>query len=507
MSRVTIVQGIKTREYNVASGTTLLELLRLEGYSVPAPCGGNGTCGKCLVSVETAGERHIVRACSTTLRGDCRIILPQDNEITETAGSVSKACGCGPLGVAVDLGTTTVAAELVELETGTVIASTAARNVQAPYGADVISRIQYIMTHPDGLSTLSGIIREQVTAMAETLCETAGANFPQLQEISIAGNTIMQHIYAELDPSPIATYPFPPKTLFDGEASSRIKDLVPPVRFCPCVSGYVGGDIVAGLYAAGFHEKTGNHLFLDIGTNGEMALLSQERLLACSVASGPAFEGAEISCGMLYGKGAIHRVSHQGSMLKLQVAGGCTPRGLCGSGLIDLLAALLELGVVDETGRLLPPDEASAVFGAVLEEDENENGILYLSTDRQVFFSQADVRKLQLAKAALAAGIEILLTQAGISPEQLDTLSIAGAFGSSLMPESAMKIGMIPEIPTEKLRVLGNTALEGARLAMTSQEAEAAMLELQKRCQYLELSGNAAFSDAFVDHMSFEEED
>lgn len=507
MSRVTIVQGTKTREYSAAAGTLLLEFLRLRGYSVPAPCGGNGTCGKCLVTMETAGERRTVRACCTVLSGDCRIILPEDNEITETAAVPgSEACPCGPLGLAVDLGTTTVATELVELTTGAVIASTAARNAQGSYGADVISRIQYIMTHPDGLSTLSGIIREQVTGMAETLCKTVGADFRQLQEISIAGNTIMQHIYAGLDPSSIAAYPFTPKTLFDGGGTDLMAYHVPPVRFRPCVSGYVGGDIVAGLYAAGFHEKNGNHLFLDIGTNGEMALLSQERLLSCSVASGPAFEGAEISCGMLYGTGAVHRVSHQGSMLKLQVAGGGTPKGLCGSGLIDLLAALLEMGVVDETGRILPPDEAPSVFGAVLEADKNENGILYLRFDRQVFFTQGDVRKLQLAKAAVAAGIEILLAQAGISPEQLDTLSIAGAFGSNLRPESAMKIGMIPEIPTEKLRVLGNTALEGARLSLVSRDADAAMIGLQKRCHYLELSGNAAFSDAFVEHMSFEED-
>jgi uncharacterized 2Fe-2S/4Fe-4S cluster protein (DUF4445 family) len=264
----------------------------------------------------------------------------------------------------------------------------------------------------------------------------------------------------------------------------------------------VGGDITAGLLASGLYETPGLSLFLDVGTNGEMALGGKDGFLCCSVASGPAFEGAEISCGMASAPGAVRHVALEGGVFQLDVVGDERPRGLCGSGLIDLLAALLRRGAVDETGRLLPPDEAEEKF-AFVGEDEDENGICYLTDDHSVYFTAGDVRKLQLAKAAVAAGISRLLGEAGTAPEQVERLYIAGGFGGGLDPGSAAAIGMIPAQLKDKVVSLGNSALEGAACLAAEPEKWQTLLEIQKNCRYLELSGDGQFSAAFVENMIF----
>jgi uncharacterized 2Fe-2S/4Fe-4S cluster protein (DUF4445 family) len=243
-------------------------------------------------------------------------------------------------------------------------------------------------------------------------------------------------------------------------------------------------------------------LFLDVGTNGEMALGGKDGFLCCSVASGPAFEGAEISCGMASAPGAVRHVKLEHGTFRLDTVGDEKPRGLCGSGLVDLLAALLECGAVDETGWLLPPEEAPEAF-PFLEEDEDGNGVCYLTNDRTVYFTAGDTRKLQLAKAAVAAGIGRLLAEAGATAEQVDRLYIAGGFGGGLDPKSAAVIGMIPKALQHKVVSLGNTALEGAaRLAAHPGEWEK-LTEIQKNCRYLELSGDGQFSEMFVEQMLF----
>lgn len=327
----------------------------------------------------------------------------------------------------------------------------------------------------------------------------------QVRELSLAGNTIMQHIFLEMDPASIAVAPYRPMTLFDSVLPVRVPELPGmDVYLAPCVAGYVGGDITTGLLASGLWEKKGPSLFLDVGTNGEMALGGKGGFLCCSVASGPAFEGAEICCGMLSGPGAIRHVSWDRGGLRLDVVGRGEPCGLCGSGLIDLLAVLLETGVVDETGRLLPPEEAPEEMAPYLGEDENENGIFYVTADRRVYFTAQDVRKLQLAKAAVAAGIEVLLETAQLSASEVETLYIAGGFGGGIDPESAAAIGMIPQELQHRIVSLGNSALAGVGQTVLRPELRNKLLEIQKSCQYLELSGNSAFTDAFVEQMLFE---
>ena len=397
-----------------------------------------------------------------------------------------------------DIGTTTVAVKLFDLKDGRELGVKSAWNAQAPYGADVITRCQFIMEHEEGLERLSGLIRDQVFRMADELRREE-----KIDEFFLAGNTVMEHIFMGLSPVSIATAPFKPLSLFDGGEVFAEKGAA--LSCSPCVAGYVGGDITAGLLASGLDEKEECSLFLDVGTNGEMALGGMNGFLCCAVASGPAFEGAGISCGMASADGAVSRVRWEEDGPVFQVIGGGEAKGICGSGLLDLLAMLLELELVDETGRLLPPDEAPEGFERWLSEDENGNGVFHL-TDR-VSLSAADVRQLQLAKAAVAAGIAVLTETAGIRADQIDRLYLAGGFGAYLNVESAVAIGMLPDCLKERTVSLGNSALAGAAMALLSGEKRKQLLKIKEKCQYLELSGNKSFNRLYPEHMMFGGED
>lgn len=497
MSRVLVEHsgGIKALESQY--GESLLDLLRRGGFSVSAPCGGNGTCGKCRVRL---GDGRKVLACRTPAE-DCRVILEENSggAICTDSGATAKSVEAREgIGAAVDIGTTTVAVKLFDLKDGRELGVKSAWNAQAPYGADVISRCQFIMEHEDGLDRLSGLIRDQVFRMADELRREE-----KIDEFFLAGNTVMEHIFMGLSPVSIATAPFKPLSLFDGGEVFAEKGAA--LSCSPCVAGYVGGDITAGLLASGLDEKEECSLFLDVGTNGEMALGGMNGFLCCAVASGPAFEGAGISCGMASADGAVSRVRWEEDGPVFQVIGGGKAKGICGSGLLDLLAMLLELELVDETGRLLPPDEAPEGFERWLSEDENGNGVFHL-TDR-VSLSAADVRQLQLAKAAVAAGIAVLTETAGISPDQIDRLYLAGGFGVHLDPYSAAAIGMLPDCLKERTVSLGNSALAGAAMALLSGEKRKQLLKIKEKCQYLELSGNESFNRLYPEHMMFGGED
>ena len=351
---------------------------------------------------------------------------------------------------------------------------------------------------PVGLPELSRRIREQIWALVSDALARSGRTPGTLREITLAGNTVMQHLFAGYSVRGIAAAPFRPETLFAAPGDETLHGV--PVHFAPCVAGYVGGDITAGLLAAGLAELPGENLFLDIGTNGEMALGGRGGFVCCAVASGPAFEGAGITCGMPGVDGAISRVRYDRGFL-YDVIGGGEPKGLCGSGLLDLTAVLLRLGVIAPGGRLLPPEDAPMPLRRYLTRDDDGNGRFHLTPE--VSLTAADVRNLQLAKAAVAAGIRVLLQQRGIAPEQVDGVYLAGGFGSYLDPESAMAIGMLPRACAGKLHTLGNTALAGAA-ALTLDPAQWQRIgNISRACDYLELSGRADFAAAFTDDLSF----
>ena len=507
MSSVRVIRAGKTEEFPAKSEESLLDVLRGNGVPVTAPCGGNGTCGKCRVTLRRGGTETSVLACQTFVTEDCEVLLETaEGGLICTDGTetpLQADGGRSGLGAAVDLGTTTVAVRLFDLADGREIGSKSGWNAQAPYGGDVITRCQFCMERENGLDQLGNLIRGQILDLIEGVCRENGRTADEVAEVFLAGNTVMQHIAEGLSPAGIAVAPFTPVTLFDGDGHSHLGSAA--LRYAPCVAGYVGGDITAGLLAAGLHKKQGCALFLDVGTNGEMALGGADGFLSCAVASGPAFEGAGITCGMASTAGSINHVRWNGREPELDVIGGGTPKGICGSGLLDLLAMLLELGLVDESGYLLPPDEAPEGFEAWLEEDEDGNGCFRLTDE--VYFTAADVRQLQLAKAAVAAGISVLMQEAKVSFDEIDALVLAGGFGSHMSAESAVAIGMLPEALLEKIVCVGNSSLSGAAMALLSEDKRQELFEIQKKCNYLELSGSSAFNLLFPEHMTFDKEE
>ena len=276
----------------------------------------------------------------------------------------------------------------------------------------------------------------------------------------------------------------------------------------PAVAAYVGGDITAGLHASGMRARRGLQLFVDIGTNGEMALGNAERVVCCATAAGPAFEGAGISFGMPALPGAIEAVILENGQLRAHVIGEGAPRGLCGSGLLDAVACLLDAGLIDETGYLLDADEAAdeapAALAALIGEEDGQT-VCYLDPARRVWLSQADVRQTQLAKAAIRAGIEVLMASLGVTAADVEELALAGGFGTHLRIESAARIGLIPPALAGRTTALGNAAGRGAVAALTD-EGRADLAAIAAVCEYRELSGDAAFNNAYIEAMGFEED-
>ena len=390
-------------------------------------------------------------------------------------------------GVAIDIGTTTVAVYLVDMENGAVVATSGDTNAQNIYGADVTSRIRY--SSDNGHEKMTKIIREQLSAMIKATCVSADVKLEQISNISIAANTVMQHLLADFSPVTLGKAPFTPVSLFGGELP--VWDNLPvaegtKIYYAPAISAYVGGDITTGLYAADFEREHKPVLFIDIGTNGEIVLKHKDTYYCCATAAGPAFEGAEITKGMSAINGAIDHVKLNSSGdIEYTVIGGGAPKGLCGSGLLDLLAILLDTGAVDKTGRLLEKDK------------------FYISEDPQIYITSEDIRKLQLAKAAIAAGIEVLLHFAGITEDDISLLALAGGFGSYMNIQSAARIGLIPKRLLPVAKTLGNTAGEGAVKTLIKKDAYESLENIRKHCEYVELSSITFFNDRFVEQMEF----
>lgn len=510
-----------TCRFSAQEGQTVLSALQEAGcVEVDAPCGGNGTCGKCLIEVSgnvkpPAEDEQQRLPAGSSLRLACRCVIEGDCTVHPaalTVGAVVASEGQNAsfpltarkgLGAAIDIGTTTVVLYLYDLSDGRRLALRSGQNRQRAFGADVISRVHHGNTAAGGLEQMSQAIRTQLAGYLAETCGEVGRAVDEVREIAVAGNTIMEHIFAGLSPSSIAVAPFTPLSRFGDTAAGQDCGLTGQVYRFPCVAGYVGGDITAGLLSSGAYRAEEPVLFLDIGTNGEMGIGSRDGFLTCATAAGPAFEGAEITCGMSGTDGAISRVWLEEGRLRYSVLGGGQARGICGSGLVDALAVLLELGAVDETGRLLPPEEAEEEVLPWLEETDSEVRF-YLDEARTVCVTDGDVRKLQLAKAAVAAGIQTLLVKAGLREEQVSALYLAGGFGNYIDQNSAAAIGLLPDSMLDRIVPVGNSAGMGAVAWLLSDQARAELEEFLPRCSYLELSGCPEFNDAYIECMMFE---
>lgn len=393
------------------------------------------------------------------------------------------------LGVAIDLGTTTIVAQLLDLQTGSVLGVQAALNAQARHGADVMSRIEFAL-RDQGQHVLEALVRDQIGTMLNQLLDISPAAVgASCDRVVLVGNTVMHHLFSGQDVEPLSHYPFEPGST--GLQRFRSNDLGwtvpgnPEVYFLPCLGGFVGSDILAGILATRLHERDSLAVLIDLGTNGEIVVGNREGLVCAATAAGPAFEGACISMGMRAATGAISEVRVLSHTLECRVLGGTTARGICGSGLVDAVAAGLELGAVLPNGRLA-------------------NG-KPLELQPPVKLNQADIRELQLAKGAIAAGIRLLLEDRGASVGEVTQVFLAGAFGNYISQENARRIGLF-EFPPAVMLAAGNTALLGAKLALFQADPEKLCYPaIRERTRHLSLNERPGFEEVYAEAMGFPE--
>jgi len=416
------------------------------------------------------------------------------------------------LAIAVDIGTTTIAASLVDRNSGERQAFLGARNPQASFGADVVARLQAACESPDNLASLRESLNRTLEELAEQLLLVAGVDPKELDGIAMAGNPAMEHFLLGLPVNSLAYPPFRPlfregKRLRTGSLGWKL-DL--EAYLFPLPGGFVGGDLVAFLVGCRTDETphasrlSPHTLYLDLGTNGEMALFSGDKIIATSAAAGPAFEGGNLACGMPALPGAVEKVAITGGKLSLSTIGGRTPCGICGSGVIDTLSELLREGLIDASGRLLPPEEiASSLGNRIAEINGSLSFVLYRDAAGTVFLSQDDIRQVQLAKAAIRAGMEILFQRAGIAGDDVKKVILTGSFGAVLSAEKLKNVGIFPENMVKVASFIREGALAGVERALSTAEGFAATDNLARQIRVIPLSGTPAFERNFLEQMNF----
>jgi len=540
----------------VADGTNLLEVTRSAGVFIASPCDGLGTCGKCRVKIQagqfgnlreaahewlTKAERAEgwVLACQSTVQGDLRVEFAQsmdddlkilseghDTDValapwitktlvaarTETvvlAGDAVLAIESGDTmetvyGMAVDIGTTTLVAALIDLRDGREIAVASSLNPQARHAQDVLSRIK-LGSQVEGLKQLHGELIAELNRLIGDAAEQAHIPIHRIYEAVFSGNTTMLHLATGTDPASLGKYPYTPALQCGGHRrAADIGLVIAPdglVYLPPIMSAYVGADITSGILAAKLTERSGVTLFVDIGTNGEMVLGVNGQLTATSTAAGPAFEGMNIACGMRASRGAIEMVSLSGAGVEIKTIADATPVGLCGSGLLDAVGELAAHGGIDKNGRFqtngaLPEHRWKDRF-------ESLDGKPVFRIAAAVYLSQKDVRQVQLAKAAIRAGIELMLGANQLTASQVDTVLIAGSFGFHLRTASLIHLGLLPREFKDRVEFVGNTSKSGARAFLLNHRLRDELKQLVQQVRVLELANDPAFGKTFVQALSF----
>ena len=496
---------IRIRISSLGAGQNLAAYLARVGYPIHADCGGNGKCGKCRVRL-AAGTLFANPECTRPAQPDadgwyhaCRvysgqgaIILlpePEGGGLTDFTGQrTARDSTDATLGIALDVGTTTLAMALVDVKSGNVLATTSALNPQKAYGADVISRIDAVMQHPETLAQMQKLLLNTVRDMMHALLGQKVAHC-----MSVAGNPTMLHVFCGISPVSMGTYPFTPTFTHAKELSGNELDLpVQRVVLLPSISAFVGGDVTAGMLHTNLCAQEQPSILLDVGTNGEILLFTGtahgSRLYAASAAAGPAMEGAGISTGMGGVRGAVCAFRMQHGKPLCSTVGDAPAKGICGSGLIDLIAALYQEDILDETGAF-------------------EQGEQYVyATDEKgapLALLQSDVRALQLAKSAIRACIDAICAHAGLAPEQIGNLFLAGGLGYYMNVDSATAIGLLPSEMKQQVRSVGNASLGGCVQVLANPRLIIALQADAAQCQTLELNTNAVWNQSFMENMMF----
>lgn len=523
------------RQIVCEKGCSLLRALINAGIFIDNPCNGTGVCGKCKVRIlwgevspmsetergrlkEGEPEAGIRLACMTQPLGDIglELLKRERKHRVLTKGYVPEferdSFEVG-YGLSVDIGTTTVVTALIDRKTGKEAAVASMINAQKPYGLDVLTRITWEYENGErGIRELKEAIVNSLNAMIGEVCAQADTGREEIAEIDVAANCTMMHMLLGVDARSIGKAPYKPvflkaQRMYAGEIGIKAGERT--VLYClPQVSAYIGADIVAGAYVCGLHKRRGNVLFIDIGTNGEIVLSVNGRMLCCSCAAGPALEGMNISCGMRAAEGAVEDVEITPEGIRLKTIGNQEPAGLCGSGILSAVKELLRTGIIKKSGAFIKKERLDpGDYRYPLLKTEGGRRAVLLQKEPEILVTQEDVRQVQLAKGAILSGFTALLYKAGIGMEELDKVLIAGQFGAHLPAESLIGVGILPGQVEDKLVYVGNSSETGAYMALLSGRVKADMERLAEQMEYMELAETENYERIFVEAMTFPEWD
>lgn len=508
---IKIKQGNDIKVFECDKNILISDVVKKSGFYLPMPCAGKGRCMKCLVKVEgnvSAPEKHEIEylkkigypnnyrlACKTFLHGDTAIELPTatnakiitDIKYNKKTESSMKVEGY-ELGIAIDIGTTTIAAYLFDLSSVSLLKSTSAVNPQTIYGADVISRIEKSL---DGSGhELAVSIRTELNRLISYLSEDK-----EIKKAVITGNTTMLYLLTERDVKSLSSAPFEADSLFGYEISAASLGIagVDNIYLPNCIAAFAGADLSCAVLSQEIYGSKRKSLIIDIGTNGELYLSTENGAFCCSTAAGPAFEGVGITMGMTASESAIYKVWDEDGEVRYNTIGDSSAAGICGTGVLDAVATFLKLGCIDETG-MINKDNNFYIY---------RNGEKCLKIDDGILLTQGDIRAVQLAKAAIRGGVDTLIHHAGIFAEDLDEVIIAGGFGSSMDISSAVRVGLIPAELEAKSYAVGNASASGAVIVLIDPLNRKILKNIAYDVKYLELSSDSVFSNNFIEAINF----
>jgi uncharacterized 2Fe-2S/4Fe-4S cluster protein (DUF4445 family) len=504
------------KQVTIHAGATLLEAAGQAGIILSSVCGGKGTCKKCEVYLEPDGKQ--ILACQYHIQSDLIVTIPPSSRYFEQKileHGIDTHLNVKPtvhekyrdkdriFGLAVDIGTTTVVAKLINMTDGKCLATQAALNPQSRHGDDVISRIAYARTDVK-LDELHKLIIDCINDLVAQLCKQASVNAEHIYEMCVVGNTTMNHLFLKLPVEQLGQAPYKAFSLDAHDVPAKKLHLQinsdGDVHTVENIAGFVGSDTTAVALATDIDSAEETTLAVDIGTNGEIVLGTKDKLYAASCAAGPAFEGARITCGGRAVEGAIEAVVVDNDDIVLDVIGNSEPRSICGSGLIDAVAVMLDLGIIDASGRFADPGKLPPAIISRIREEAGQPAF-FLNDD--IFLTQRDIREVQLAKAAIRAGIKILQQKLSIADSDIQHILLAGAFGNYIRPQSAMRIGLLPDVQIERIRFVGNAACSGAQMILLNSALRAEAKQLACKIEYIEIAHEPDFQVIFAESMLF----
>ena len=489
---------------DVDPGTLISDAAKAAGIMIKLPCNGNGRCGRCNVVVSQpkvdAEQCNLSRvlACQAPVDRDMVISIPSDDSkiMASNDHRKLKIDDLSPIveakknnhGLAVDIGTTTVAVSLMDMNGGLVLYSATGYNRQGAHGDDVLSRIEY--AHDGGTDELRNLILETINDLIDSY-EGDDFSTDSINAVYISGNTAMTHLFLGIDPSPIREFPYEPvvkEAEITGKESKLNVNKNAKVICMPSPAAYVGGDVTSDIINSGMDMSDELSLLIDVGTNGEVALGNDDIMLVCSSSAGPAFEGGRMTSGMMAKPGAIDsfKINDNGKF-EFTVIAGTDPKGICGSGLIDVLAQLFLNGLIDKKGRFTDKAKTKTIDGRKM-----------LTITKGVFVSEDDIHNAVLTKAAIYSASTSLIKGLGVTMSDVRKIYIAGGFGNFINTESAIAIGMLPDVPRERFVYLGNASLAGAKHALLSSSVRERIKEVFKRMTYVDLGSDPTFSDEYM---------